>query len=343
MDEPLLTRDQFRERVFARDGGKCVFCGKPGVDAHHIMERRLWPDGGYYLSNGATLCEWDHLSAESTSHTCEDVRAAAGIAKVLLPPHLYPDHRYDKWGNPYLDDYYRLRGELFEDESVQKVLGPLIATDRFKSHVKYGRTMHLPWSPGISNDDRVSEDLSELESAKRIIVHVKMDGENTSMYSDFIHARSADVLGSHPSRTRVKSLWGRIAHDIPEGWRVCAENLQGKHSIHYKNLRDWVYGFSVWDDKNVCLPWDMTKIWLELLDITPCPVIYDGPWDETKLRKLWTPTFEGDECEGYVVRVADEFPYKDFRKKVAKYVRKGHVQTHAHWMQQFVSNEVRER
>jgi 5-methylcytosine-specific restriction endonuclease McrA len=45
----LLTRDEFRVGVFARDGKTCVACGKPGQDAHHIIERRLWPDGGYYL------------------------------------------------------------------------------------------------------------------------------------------------------------------------------------------------------------------------------------------------------------------------------------------------------
>ena len=35
----LLTRDQFREAVFARDNHKCVFCHQPAVDAHHILER----------------------------------------------------------------------------------------------------------------------------------------------------------------------------------------------------------------------------------------------------------------------------------------------------------------
>jgi 5-methylcytosine-specific restriction endonuclease McrA len=32
----LLTRDDFRESVFKRDGHKCVICKAPGVDAHHI-------------------------------------------------------------------------------------------------------------------------------------------------------------------------------------------------------------------------------------------------------------------------------------------------------------------
>lgn len=52
----LLTRDDFREFVFKRDNHKCVVCGEPAVDAHHILERRLFHDSGYYLDNGASLC-----------------------------------------------------------------------------------------------------------------------------------------------------------------------------------------------------------------------------------------------------------------------------------------------
>jgi hypothetical protein len=53
MRTALLTRDQFREAVFARDKHKCVICKEPAKDAHHIMERRLFTEtdelGGYFL------------------------------------------------------------------------------------------------------------------------------------------------------------------------------------------------------------------------------------------------------------------------------------------------------
>lgn len=45
-EHKLLTRDNFREAVFARDNNTCVFCSLPAKDAHHIIERRLWKDGG---------------------------------------------------------------------------------------------------------------------------------------------------------------------------------------------------------------------------------------------------------------------------------------------------------
>lgn len=118
----LLSRDQFRAAVFARDGHQCIFCEvQEGLDAHHVLERRLWPDGGYYLDNGATVCQTHHLLCERTEISVEEVRRAAGL-KTVLPPHLYESVCYDKWGNIILDDETRLPGELFSDESVQKVL-----------------------------------------------------------------------------------------------------------------------------------------------------------------------------------------------------------------------------
>ena len=163
----LLTRDRFREGVFARDGHKCVICGAPGKDAHHILERRLWPDGGYYLANGATLCADCHLKAEGTALSVEEVREAAKITHFPLPEHLYTDQIYDKWGNPVLPDGHRLRGELFGDESVQKVLRQYIDVDSvFRAWVKYPRTYHLPWSPGATKDDRTLPDVSHFATPR---------------------------------------------------------------------------------------------------------------------------------------------------------------------------------
>ena len=50
----------------------------------------------------------------------------------------------------------------------------------------------------------------------------------------------------------------------------------------------------------------------------------------------------GDECEGYVVRTVSGFSYGDFRKCVAKWVRKGHVTTTNHWRhQKIVANGLK--
>jgi hypothetical protein len=325
----LLSRDAFREGVFARDRHKCVFCDKPAADAHHVMERRLWPDGGYYLSNGASVCEEHHLKCETTEISVEDVRYAAGITRIIVPPHLYPDQPYDKWGNPVLANGQRLKGELFFDESVQKVLAQGGALGLFTNWVKYPRTHHLPWSEGVNDDDRVLPSLEAFQE-QRVIVTEKMDGENTTLYRDYTHARSVDGRG-HPSRNWVKQFWSRMSADIPEGWRVCGENLYARHSIQYDELPTYFMGFSIWNERNVCLSWDETLEWFALMGVTPVPVLYDGPFDQEVIQRLWS-TKNPERSEGYVVRLASAIGYGEFRQKVGKFVRRGHVQTAKHWM-----------
>lgn len=97
----LLTRDNFREGVFKRDGFKCVCCGHPAVDAHHILERRLFPDGGYYLENGVSLCEIHHLEAEQTLIQPKFFYEKLGVRRVL-PPDLYDEFEYTKWETSFL-------------------------------------------------------------------------------------------------------------------------------------------------------------------------------------------------------------------------------------------------
>lgn len=345
MDPKLLTRDQFRENVFARDKHKCVFCGKPAVDAHHILERRLWPDGGYYIENGASVCEEHHLECERTLISVEDVRHACGITKIVVPPHLYDDHIYDKWGNAILEDGRRAKGELFYDESVQKVLKEGNALSLFTPYVKYPRTMHFPWSPGMHSDDKMAYDMSQF-LGQEVVITEKMDGENTTMYRDHIHARSIDSRGGE-DRAWVKQFWSNIAYDIPEDWRICGENLWAEHSIHYSGLRSYFYGFSLWNDRNTCLSWEDTLTYFDLLGIRNVPVLWYGVlpdnYDEAKkkIREV-EKNLSWDKNEGYVMRVARAFEYKEFKDCVRKFVRAGHVQTTKHWRagRAFTPNEL---
>lgn len=63
------VRENFRNVVFTRDKFKCVFCGKPAVDAHHITDRNELEHGGYVLQNGISLCEEHHKMAENFHET----------------------------------------------------------------------------------------------------------------------------------------------------------------------------------------------------------------------------------------------------------------------------------
>jgi hypothetical protein len=326
-----MNRFDFREGVLKRSGYSCVFCTEPAVDAHHIMERRLFDDGGYHIDNGCAVCASCHLKCEMTLISVEDARLAAGITRKILPPHLYDDEIYDKWGDIILANGTRLRGELFHDASVQKILAQGKVLDLFTNRVKAPRTYHLPWSLGIHYDDRVMTSLARF-IGQRVIVQEKLDGENTSMYNDYIHARSIDGR-SHPSRDWIKGLWGRIRHDIPPDWRVVAENLYAKHSIAYSNLTSYAFGFHVWNERNVCLDWDDTLEWLTLLGVEPCPVIYDGIYDERLIRGLYDEKRDWATREGYVMRIAGSFSYAEYRHCVGKFVRRNHIQTAPHaWL-----------
>lgn len=194
--------------------------------------------------------------------------------------------------------------------------------------VKYPRTPHLSWSPGATNDDRILSSLSHFEG-KEIVVTVKLDGENTTLYRDGMHARSLTETG-HPSRDWLKKMHGDMAHTIPAGFRICGENLYAVHSIRYENLESYFQVFSIWEGDN-CLSWNETVEWSTLLSLTTVPVLYRGMWDEDVLKSLYQERVGGDVMEGYVVRLASMFKYEDFGTSVAKYVRANHVQTDEHW------------
>lgn len=327
----LLTRDHFRNWVFERDHHQCVICHFPAVDAHHIMERRLFTAdhefGGYFLDNGASVCPNCHIKSEQTIISTERIREAAGIRKIILPEHLYDDQVYDKWGNPVLANGRRLKGELFHDESVQKILALGGVLNLFTNYVKYPRTHHLPWSLGMHDDDRMHTS-TEQWNGMEVVITIKMDGENTTMYNDHIHARSIES-GNHPSRTWVKNFWAGIAVGIAEGWRICGENLYAEHSIHYDDLSSYFQGFSVWDDKNRCLSWDETLEYFQLFGIAPVQQLYRGVYNESVIKKLHE-SLDFNRCEGYVLRPARSFTYNEFRKYVGKFVRPNHIRTTKH-------------
>ena len=202
------------------------------------------------------------------------------------------------------------------------------------TEIKYPRTFHLPWSQSITNDDKVMPTIDYL-LGQEVVITEKMDGENTTMRSDKVHARSLDS-NSHVSREWVKNFWGTFAYDIPAGYRICGENMFAKHSISYDNLMSYFYGFSMWNGVE-CLSWNETMEWFELLNITPVNVLYRGTCDFEAFEAVnELVTGNPDKYEGYVVRLARSFYISEFQHLVGKYVRSDHVQTEDHWMHQEV-------
>lgn len=79
------VRKNFRDSVFKRDCYSCKGCDAKAtpetaesvLDAHHITDRTLMPNGGYCSANGISLCATCHELAEQFHRTGQ---AASGFA-----------------------------------------------------------------------------------------------------------------------------------------------------------------------------------------------------------------------------------------------------------------------
>lgn len=91
--EKKKVRSRFRDDTLKRDGNKCRTCGwrvdVEKLDAHHISDRNLMPNGGYVKENGISLCPECHIKAE--------VFHSTGTAV----PGFSPDDLYKKIGSSY--------------------------------------------------------------------------------------------------------------------------------------------------------------------------------------------------------------------------------------------------
>lgn len=195
---------------------------------------------------------------------------------------------------------------------------------------KYPRTPHLPFSEGATSDDKwmSPSGLAHLRSGIDLVVTEKMDGGNMTMSRDFIHARSLDA-SSQPWDSRAKALWASIRWNIPEGMRISGESVYARRSVTYEHLQGPFLVFGAWMGDTL-LGWDETVEWAELLNLPTVPVLYRGDSFEDAAC-AWSKVRTPSNSEGFVIRDANEFDYKDFSEHIAKYVRAGHVQTSADW------------
>jgi 5-methylcytosine-specific restriction endonuclease McrA len=125
-EEKKAVRSAFRKAVFERDRYCCRVCGAHGkdrqggddhkrfhsghgwkftgeleeLDAHHIVDRHLMPNGGYVAENGISLCGECHERAE-----------IYWIDENKRNPMYMPEHLYDLIGSS-LDVAYEASEQL---------------------------------------------------------------------------------------------------------------------------------------------------------------------------------------------------------------------------------------
>jgi len=332
--EKLLTRDEFNQQCLERDKYKCVICKKGELevgklDVHHILDRKLFEDSGYYKSNGASLCSEHHLEAEKCELSVEEIRNAAGITAVILPSGLKESVVYDKWG--------------------QEVDEGIISR-------KYGRTYHLNFSPGTTSDDRIAHNYYEdIRRIKRLVFTEKLDGENNCLSEHGVFARSHAAPTESRWTQDIRSRWQSLKYDLKGGVQIFLENLYAIHSIEYKNLDNHYFVFAV-REKGRCMSWEEVEWWANQFDFPTVPVlniIEPIKWseDDFKASIIQLATMKsdlesfnhvmnekgelinGEPCtrEGIVVANMDEYLLRTFDKNVFKYVRAKHVKTDEHW------------
>lgn len=197
---------------------------------------------------------------------------------------------------------------------------------------KYPSSFYLRWSAErpaqLRSDDVIDAAVFEGE---RVVVTEKMDGENTTMYRDHIHARSIDSR-HHASRSLVKQLHASIAHLIPPDIRVCGENMYAKHTLFYTDLPAYFLVFNIWK-ADMCLSWGDTVRLADELGLVTVPVLYEGVFDQKRIHREWEMVAQQRASEGYVIRLAGAFTKAAFTRSLGKYVVEGfRQQISDHWM-----------
>ena len=103
--------------------------------------------------------------------------------------------------------------------------------------------------------------------------------------------------------------------DIPNGWRVCGENMFAKHTIGYDELKSFFLAFSIWSHNDICLNWSQFEAYCKVIGVQHVHVLYRGKWNEKKVKQLIK---SDDYEEGFVVRIEEQFHIDDFSTSVAK-------------------------
>jgi hypothetical protein len=206
---------------------------------------------------------------------------------------------------------------------------------------KYPRTMHLPFSPGAKNDDRIAEaGWFEYFRNHHFIYTEKLDGQNQCMSAKGLFARSHAVVDRLPWSTYLWPIYETIKYDLGN-LEIFGENMYAIHSIEYSELSDYFYVFGV-RENGVWYSWNDVKYTADYFNFPTVPQFSvdsmkpDTPEKlEALIMSLVRKSHFGDTCEGVVMRNFDSFDDvndgSDLGFNVLKWVRKGHVQTDEHW------------
>lgn len=200
---------------------------------------------------------------------------------------------------------------------------------------KYGRSFHLPFSPGTTSDDRIAKSVETLLNVD-IVISEKLDGENCGLTRDGVYARSHATFTTSGWSKEVRQMHSYLKNDIAEEMTVFGENMEGVHSIEYENLRSYFYLFGIREGER-WYSWQETEEYAYLLGVPTVPVLFKGSFrtaeelEQTVSDLVSQPSALGGKREGIVIRLAGSFTVEEFPVSLMKWVRKGHIQSDQHW------------
>jgi len=205
---------------------------------------------------------------------------------------------------------------------------------------KYPRTFHFQFSPEVHDDDKVIS-MRYLGNflQDEIVILEKLDGANSCLKGhQGVFGRSHTLPTKEPWYDHLKGLYySKLDNLNPDYWYF-GENTYAIHSIKYTDMDSYFYLFAIYDTVNkIWLSWDDLVEEAKRVDIPTVPVLFRGTVISMAEVNKWMDkhiTDEsqlGGELEGFVMRVTKAIPGDKFNEFVAKYVRKGHVQTDDHW------------
>lgn len=217
---------------------------------------------------------------------------------------------------------------------------------------KYPKSLHSPNSLKLSKKEDRNFDIKNLKYfiGKEIVVTEKLDGGNESISKDFCLPRAMDensFMYGHKSRNWIKSFWNQIRNDIPDDLIISIENMFAIHTIYYDLLPSFAMGIGVWSKSKDCLiSFDKTLEWFNLFGIPNMPILYRGIYNEKEIQKCYSgkSKLASDSIqEGYVVRLTEEIPRKEFGMKLFKFVSNTFIIPNEHWSKnQITLNKLKE-
>jgi len=311
--DKLDVRGNFRRVVFERDGCRCIApgCGVRGedlLDAHHILSRKIMPDGGYVLENGVSLCkEKHHLEAENGKIDVPTIRRLIGQLK--------DDYRHSFRKFPKVQKHPDFP-TLEQDEEDAEPYSNTIDWKFMDTH--FHNSMWL--------------------------VQEKVDGSNLGIGfngdgSPYLQTRgqvadphTMNIYSTSQERNvkyAIQWAWEHLEQiqKLPPTWMVYGEWMRYRHTVPYYELPDWFIAFAVHDGEKFLLPQD-TLVFLRGLGFRVPPNIDLNSLRTEEIERatrkgLWT----SGAAEGVVIKsMTDGTCVKWVRREFRDQMEK-----HGHW------------